>query len=408
MVASQGTLIAWCIRPCCCAASEIDRVLQPHLLYFHGGFKAVLKRIVIIMLAMVATVVLLVPLTKSEIYICPGNVYTNTPNDNDCKVIRFATDNASQNLVKGSSDRSHALAIVADQIAWRGAGSGGANVINNVDGLSHFLKQLSDLATGGVTVYHFGDSHVRSAVFPRSIAHGLQQEFGDAGGAFCHLQATDSSKPSSTVLRNDGVDGALPSIPQETCAPISLDADSILSEFTLGQGEQGFALSYYAFGISGKTIDYFSRSPNMQNHLKKYHPDLVIITLGTNDAFARLDYEKVLVHLDRLYSAVRSVSPVSSILFTVPPDTFFRNGVNNNYTPIVRQAIIDFCLKHSCAWWDLYGIMGGACSMNEWREQGLGSRDRIHFSANGYRYQGEMISRSIIEAFARSTATATR
>lgn len=367
-----------------------------------------MKRIVIITLAIVATVALLVPLAKPEIiYICPGNVYTNTPNDNDCKVHRLATDNASQNLVKVSPGRSQALAVVAEQIAWGGAGKEGLNVIKNEKGLSHFLRQLADLGTAGVTVYHFGDSHVRSGVFPRSIAHGLQQRFGDGGGAFCHLKSSDSSKPARSDLSGDA-DSALPSIPEETCAPISWDADSILSEFTLGQGEPAYGLSYYAFGISGKTFDYFSRSPNLQNHLNKYRPDLVIITLGTNDAFARLDYEKILSHLDRLYSAIRSVSPVASILFTVPPDTFFRNGVNNNYTPIVRRAIITFCLKHGCAWWDLYGIMGETGSMNEWRDSGLGSRDRIHFTSDGYRYQGELISGAIIQIFARSTTTAAR
>lgn len=365
-------------------------------------------RIVIIMLAIVAMVALLVPLTRSEIYICPGDVYTNVPNDNNCKVLKLATDDASQQHSEGGSSRSPALAFVAERIAWRGDGKKGPNVIGNENGLTYFLRQLSDLGRAGVTVYHFGDSHVRSGVFPRSIAHGLQQRFGDGGGAFCYLKASDNGKPSRSVLSKDEAGGVLPPVPEETCAPISWETDSILSEFTLGQGQQGFGLSYYAFGISGKTLDYFSRSPNMQNHLNKYRPDLVIITLGTNDAFARLDYEKVLSHLDRLFTVIRSVSPVASILFTVPPDTFFRNGVNNDCTPIVRQAIVDFSLKHGCAWWDLYGIMGEAGSMNEWREQGLGSRDRIHFTSNGYRYQGELISRAIDETFARSTAASIR
>jgi lysophospholipase L1-like esterase len=146
----------------------------------------------------------------------------------------------------------------------------------------------------------------------------------------------------------------------------------------------------------------------MLYHLDKYRPDLVIITLGTNDAFAKLEYDGVLIHLTRLFSAIRAVAPTASILFTVPPDTFFRNGENNRYTQNVRQAIIDFSLKNGCAWWDLYGIMGGAGSMTGWREQGLGSRDRIHFTSEGYRFTGKSLATAIIDAFDRSRTTKKR
>lgn len=367
------------------------------------------------MLAMVVMGSFFVSGAKSEtFYICHDDSdtlsFTNIPGK-DCEVLSNGKDGDSRYPGKGVSNKSEANTVTSELISGHGIQNNELNSIQNNAGLSHFLGQLSApgrVAMNHVTVYHFGDSHVNSGVFPKSIARVLQQRFGDGGGSFCRLNKFDGNKSLKNVPSDSGDDANAGDLPQETCVPIGGDTESLLSVFTQGQGPQNIGLSYYAFGISGKTIDYFSRSRSMLYHLRKYRPDLVIITLGTNDAFARLDYEDILIHLDRLFSSIRSVSPTASILFTVPPDTFFRSGVNNNYTPIVRRAMIDFCRQNGCAWWDLYEIMGGAGSMNGFRERGLGSRDRIHFTSNGYRSTGESIAKAIIETFNRATVSGKR
>jgi lysophospholipase L1-like esterase len=425
-------------------------------------------------MALAITVSFLVSDTDADtIYICPGDgtsaVYTNTPGKG-CQAFLEGDDAANprssgDGFVSGTPPRSS----FAEPSAGVGIELNGPNIIHNDTGLSHFLGRLpgpGKVARNGVTVYHFGDSHVRSASFSRATAKGLQQRFGDGGGSFCYLKTATSARtrhassapvtaavqhrggipPSPEYLagRNelwkkfsrgnddgpggggeaapatfsanparveqpgsrDAADaGEVPALPEETCAPIGGGAGSVISSLAPVQGQQSYGVSYHAFGIPGKTIDYFSRSGIMMRHLEKYRPDLIIITLGTNDAFAKLDYGDVLRHLARLLSAIRSVAPSASILFTVPPDTFFRNGANNRYTPGVRQAIIDFCLKNGCAWWDLYGIMGGAGSMSAWRERGLGHRDRIHFTSNGYRLTGELIAEAILKSYNRSAAS---
>ena len=352
---------------------------------------------------------------KQTIYICPGKdgvpVYTDT-RGKDCQVFIGGDDGGASHHA-GSTKASSNLSS-SEQISGSGIVHNELNVIHNESGLSHFLGKLSapgSATLNGVTVYHFGDSHACSRTLSKSIAQVLQQRFGDGGGEFCSLKKPDSNNPSGTIspgLNDDANAEELSLLPYVSCVPIGGETDTLLSSLMQGFVQQNHGISYNTFGVSGKTIAYFSRSQAMLLQLGKYRPDLVIITLGTNDAFARLEYGDVLIHLTRLFSAIRAVAPTASILFTVPPDTFFRNGENNRYTQYVRQAIVDFCQKNGCAWWDLYGIMGGAGSMTEWREQGLGSRDRIHFTSDGYRLMGKMLADAIIDAFNRSATSKKR
>lgn len=228
------------------------------------------------------------------------------------------------------------------------------NEINNsVAGLNNFYKAVYRLkkdSRNKVVIYQFGDSHVSSLIFPRQIELNLNKEF-------------NNQKKSDT------------------------------------RGSRLTIINYYTYGMSGKTIDYFSSSKYLKDNLSTLKPHLVIITLGTNDAFAEISYETAVSRLNKLADIMKSSSPNSSILFTIPSDCFYKGNNTNPHIGVIRHAIIDFCNLKKYAYWDLYKIMGGKSSMEVWFNKGLSSSDGVHFTESGYLYHGDMICNALKKGY---------
>jgi hypothetical protein len=57
--------------------------------------------------------------------------------------------------------------------------------------------------------------------------------------------------------------------------------------------------------------------------------------------------------------------------------------------------------KHSesIAIWDFFDIMGGAGSINKWTNMKLASTDRSHYTAEGYRLQGQLLFKAMLKAY---------
>ena len=46
--------------------------------------------------------------------------------------------------------------------------------------------------------------------------------------------------------------------------------------------------------------------------------------------------------------------------------------------------MLELAEEYGAAVWDLYGVMGGAHSVEAWRKAGLAKADRLHFTDAGY------------------------
>lgn len=283
-------------------------------------------------------------------------------------------------------------------------------------GLGGFFLRLHQLQSGErkeVTVLHVGDSHVRADSFARTIATGLESDFGALGGAFCYpVEAPKKvkkkvQKKSSPATRAK----ARPRVPKRAVIP-SRPLASILpgagskcfTITTLPDSPSGSGVRYYSYGAVGKTFAWYSRQPALTTLLQNSRPDIVIVTLGTNDAFARLEYDSAWRDIDRFVTAVRAVAPNSAILFTTPPDSFFRDGTGNPYIAVQQQAIIAYADRNGLAAWDFYTAMGGSGSMDSWLAADLALADRIHLNYDGYALKAEMLLEALRDGYRRFLA----
>ncbi len=159
---------------------------------------------------------------------------------------------------------------------------------------------------------------------------------------------------------------------------------------------------YNMIGVNGAEYQHYNQSQYFIRQLTVLKPDLVIISMGTNEGYnpgfnSKLFY----AHVDSLISSIKRSNPDACFLLTTPGDSFrkTRKGrVKNPDMMEVRNTLIRYCRNNNIAWWDLYAIMGGYGSMQKWFKAGL-SRDRLHFSGKGYPIQADLLYKAFMKGF---------
>jgi lysophospholipase L1-like esterase len=79
-----------------------------------------------------------------------------------------------------------------------------------------------------------------------------------------------------------------------------------------------------------------------------------------------------------------------------PPDAFLKKVRPNPGIEKVRNEIIRYAVENGLAFWDMYKVNGGAA---DWRLHGLLRPDGIHFSKEGYQYQGNLLFEAIMKRY---------
>lgn len=154
-----------------------------------------------------------------------------------------------------------------------------------------------------------------------------------------------------------------------------------------------------AIGNNGADLPAYLRCTLFEEQLKTAVPDLVILSLGINDAYTRhFDAEQYKRNYRALIAKIRSVAPACAILFTTNNDSYYRRRYPNGNGVKVQQAIMELADEYEAGVWDLFAVMGGSRSINQWVSARLARTDRIHFTTGGYLLIGELLSDAFITA----------
>lgn len=180
--------------------------------------------------------------------------------------------------------------------------------------------------------------------------------------------------------------------------------------FSLENGLPG--VLYHSAGVNGNCYEYINRSPAIAAQSALLHPDLIILSLGTNDAYVtRFNAAHVWEQIDRLIAALQEANPEAAILLTTPMEFCTRRRVNGalRYTPnknvtAVRNQIIRAAEARGLPYWDLYRVARGEGAMARWFGAKLAHTDRIHLLREGYELQGELLYRALSGALRDHTA----
>jgi hypothetical protein len=160
---------------------------------------------------------------------------------------------------------------------------------------------------------------------------------------------------------------------------------------------------YSMIGVNGAEYRHYSMSKYFFQQFSYLNADLVILSMGTNEAFyGGFDKDAFYKNIDSLVTSIRNVNPSASILLTTPGDSFRRSRkgrVKNPDVKVAQETMIRYCVEHNLAYWDLYSIMGGYGSMAKWYAAKIAQKDRVHFTGRGYQIQGDLLYTAFIKGF---------
>lgn len=220
-------------------------------------------------------------------------------------------------------------------------------------------------------IVHIGDSHVRGHVFPYVMRCSLEDDFGSKA-----VENIPVTYQTSGIARETGSNGVV----------------------------------YHILGVNGATCQSFS-TPEHIRQIADLHPDLVILSFGTNEAHGRrYNASEHTAAMNYLIEELKASCPDVAFLMTTPPGAYVRNGrrgkIINPRTPLVVANELKFAREHGIAIWDMYDIVGGkqrACL--NWNAAKMYQRDKIHFTHEGYTLQGLLLHEAFIKAYNHYVAT---
>lgn len=181
----------------------------------------------------------------------------------------------------------------------------------------------------------------------------------------------------------------------------------------LQNGRNG--ILYSAVGINGATYQHYNENSNtLIAQMEVIQPQLVIISLGTNEAYGKPSAATFRNQIDEVVKMVRTYQPQAGIILTTPPEskrvvkraykkkvgktykTYYRVAYYPNpYIAVVTQQIVNYCRENGLACWNFNGV-NKALAKNF---AGGWAGDHIHFNARGYQLQGKLLYEALRNSY---------
>jgi lysophospholipase L1-like esterase len=156
---------------------------------------------------------------------------------------------------------------------------------------------------------------------------------------------------------------------------------------------------YHSIGVNGTRYDQYNIASLFWKQLAALNADLYIISLGTNEAQRTVLDEAVFQQqLSLFIQKLKIASPDASVLITTAADSY-KGRKPNVVLKKVNLSLDNYCSQNHIPFWDLYRITNGSGSAYSWIKRGMMNRDRIHFTADGYRIQGTLLFNALAKGY---------
>lgn len=169
---------------------------------------------------------------------------------------------------------------------------------------------------------------------------------------------------------------------------------SALNGFMLENSDGG--LIYSSVGVNGAKFSDYNQSPLFFQQLMATDPDLLVLSLGTNESFDHQSASTYINHLTTFIQNCRNINPDIEILVCTPPPSLFKRRYKNTYVETYANALLLNAVLLRIAVWDGYTQLGGGNSVSRNYKRGLMAADRVHYSKSGYELQGTLLAEAIM------------
>lgn len=161
-------------------------------------------------------------------------------------------------------------------------------------------------------------------------------------------------------------------------------------------------VSYNAIGVNGAGTYSYLRGTLFESQVFTIQPDLVFFGIGVNDAnvpendFDEKAFEK---RYETIMEMIRKSNPDVVFVFITNNDTYYQKRHPNRNALKVQEAMHRLAEKYNAGVYDLFAVMGGLGSIDDWRNADLAAKDRIHLTKKGYYLQADMMYDAFRKAF---------
>lgn len=154
-------------------------------------------------------------------------------------------------------------------------------------------------------------------------------------------------------------------------------------------------------GVNGMTWPNLLKPSFLWKQLQGLDPDLVVISLGTNDAwYSKFDGGTFRRQVGEVLHRVNLTAPNANLVLTLPPDHALKAGRRKSApNPRLGEAIRilrEQCDSGKATCVDVRELMGGEGSWKEWTAKGLMTKDHVHYTKPGYFRQAELVADALL------------
>lgn len=147
---------------------------------------------------------------------------------------------------------------------------------------------------------------------------------------------------------------------------------------------------YHTIGVNGAHFSDYNKSSRFFEQIKALSPDLIVISLGTNETFGRMSAERYDAEVTKFIEAIRNSYGQCPILLTTPPPSLYKKKNPNPLCMEYANTLIDNSIKENYSVFDLYRALGGNEAMTRFIQEKLIAGDRVHYTRDGYLEQGSL------------------
>ncbi|MGN1246768.1 MAG: GDSL-type esterase/lipase family protein [Muribaculaceae bacterium] len=263
------------------------------------------------------------------------------------------------------------------------------------------------------------------AVSFASPEHNLKIALDTECGGFSSVTLLHQPGPGyATAMIADSLLVGEPVTPAATRYRISSMVDSLTLRTSFDSPFCGAYLQrntpgveFNAIGNNGACFSSYLKIPDFAQFTDVFSPSLIILSMGTNEAFGTETDEQVYAAIDSLVQQLRKVHPSAKFLLTTPMECHkkivrttrkrvrrgkYRNRkttafVTNRRVAEVRNVILRYGIEHKVPVWDLYAVAGGEGASAKWIADGLmNPRDHVHCLKSGYELRGALLSDALL------------
>lgn len=162
---------------------------------------------------------------------------------------------------------------------------------------------------------------------------------------------------------------------------------------------------YHSIGVNGARFSDYNKYPLFFKQLKGLKPDLLVVSLGTNEAFDRMSADEFQTQVNIFVKNVKANNPDVDILLTTPPPSYFSKGKPNKVASELTNELIINGIDGKYAIWDMYYYLGATLGLQYLQDEKMLAKDLVHYTVKGYEYTGDLFFESVMQTYSKFNQT---